>query len=304
MPFFALAAASIAQAAAPPADMHAPFDALLGAHVRAERVDYLTIRDEHFAELTGYLDTLAALDAKVVETLPKADRLALLINLYNATMVRTVCERYVDGWEPQADKFAVFDLQLVHFGGATLSLNELEHQRIRKVFAEPRVHVALVCAARSCPPLLPRAYRGDELEQVLEAQMRAFVRDPLRNHTGAGKLELSKIFEWYRDDFGKDEAALLRYLSRYAASDLAGRQVAFLDYSWQPNLAAPAAIAEWAVLPAATRAGGVQLRRGEVVRVLAPAAAGEPAKIRVPFGKGEATMPAADLKPFRAPADR
>ena len=96
--------------------------------------------------------------------------------------------------------------------GDNISLNHLEHEIIRKQFKDPRIHVALVCAAKSCPPLLNRAYRADDLDKVLDENMKRFVTDASRNQIDDEKreLRLSKIFEWYPADFGgKDRRARL-----------------------------------------------------------------------------------------------
>lgn len=280
------AAASCQAGGAPPAsvtvDLHARFDKLLADNVRGERVDYLKVRDGHFSELTAYLHRLDGIE---LQRLSREDRLALLINLYNATMIKVVAERYTPGWTPAQDEFAVFDEKLVRLGGELISLNELEHQRIRRDFDEPRIHVALVCAARSCPPLLPRAYSGSDLTSVLEAKMRAFVNDRTRNRIGSEKVELSKIFEWYRDDFADTEAGLLRYLSKYAGEDLAGREVGHLEYSWQPNILAPAG--EWVTTADEKRPVEVVGRDGGRLR------------LRRPFGKGEFEVAADAAEPVR-----
>jgi hypothetical protein len=156
-------------------------------------------------------------------------------------MIKAVIDRLRDGYSPAENDFAVFKEPLVRVagvagGGKPISLNHLEHEIIRKQFKEPRIHVALVCAARSCPPLLSRAYRADDLDKVLEANMKRFVTDPSRNQIDDAKkeLRLSKIFEWYADDFGGKDA-LPAYVARYAGKDLAGYRVSYLEYDWTLN---------------------------------------------------------------------
>ncbi|MFG0317403.1 MAG: DUF547 domain-containing protein [Planctomycetota bacterium JB042] len=214
---------------------HAPFDAILRAVVRDERVDYAAVRKNHLPALDAYLDRIAPFDRAL---LPPRDRLAFDLNLYNATMIRAVVERLEadPDWTPAHDDFAVFREPLVRVGGRTITLNALENDVIRPESDEPRVHVALVCAAVSCPPLLPRAYVPGDLEETLDANMRRFLTDGKRNRIDrdAERLALSRIFEWYADDFG-GRARLAEFVDRYVEGDVGDFEVTFLEYDWSLN---------------------------------------------------------------------
>ena len=272
-----------------PAELHAPFDALLERHVHDERVDYLAIRDRAFDQLTGYLDALAAADPAAM---PRDARLAYYLNLYNATMIRAVCERLRAGYSPSDDDYGVFMAPIVRAGGGReLTLNELENSVIRAPeFDDPRIHAGLVCGAVSCPPLLPKAYTAANVDQLLEQNMRRFVRDPARNRIGNDVARLSKIFEWYPDDFGGRDG-IADYVSRYAERDLDDVRIEFLEYSWKLNIAAP-------------RHGRyVELERGIDG---APAGAlvevtgerGDKFEVRLPFGKGSGVIERDETVPF------
>ena len=219
---------------------HATFDNILRASVRGERVDYELVRRTNADPLGAYLDELAD---KRVELFPRDHQLAYYINLYNATMLKAVLDRQAadPAWTPAAEDFAVFKLPLVRLRGRVTSLNDLEHQVIRKQFKDPRVHAALNCAAESCPPLLSRAYRADDLDAVLEENMRRFVNDPVRNPIDLKnrKLVVSQIFEWYADDFGGRDQ-IDEYIDRYHDADTTGWPVSFVEYSWELNDATPA----------------------------------------------------------------
>jgi hypothetical protein len=214
-----------------PTVTHEDFDRILKDVVRDERVDYARLRERHLAALDHYIGKLQTSSVPL-----RDDELARYINLYNAVMLRTVVDRYQPGWTPAADDFAVFKAPLVPLGPERISLNDLEHKIIRPQFKDPRVHAALVCAARSCPPLLPRAYRGDDLDRVLDENMKRFVLDRSRNpiHDEKKELKLSKIFEWYADDFGGREK-LAEYVGRIAGEDYSGYTVSFVEYSWALN---------------------------------------------------------------------
>lgn len=215
---------------------HTAFDAILREHVRGERVDYLVIRDEQLPALDGYLDALAAVDTSALE---RDEHLAMLINLYNATMVREVVRRYEPDYTVAADDYAVFKQPLVRLEGKAMSLDALEHEVIRKAFKEPRIHVALVCGAVSCPPLLPRAYRGETLAATLEANMRRFVNDPSRNRIDeqAQRLELSQIFNWFAEDFG-GRGKIADYVNAYTQADVSRYKVTYVEYDWSLNIVA------------------------------------------------------------------
>ncbi|MGD8376902.1 MAG: DUF547 domain-containing protein, partial [Acidobacteriota bacterium] len=170
-------------------------------------------------------------------TLERDDRIAFYINLYNATMVQGVVDRWRPDYSPSEDDFAIFREPLVRLDGRTISLDELEKGILLPTFDEPRLHVALVCAAVSCPPLIPRAYLGEDLDAVLEANMTRFVNDPRRNRIEpeARRLRLSRIFDWYAGDFG-GPAAVPGYVNRYfEGPDVRGFDVGFLEYSWKLN---------------------------------------------------------------------
>lgn len=215
---------------------HAPLDRLLAAHVRGEGVDYAALRTRDLGRLVAYLDTLAAVDPA---SLPAKERLAFELNLYNATVLRAVCERLRPGWSPAESSFAVFGAPLVRRAGHAISLNALENDIIRSAFRDPRVHVALVCAARSCPPLPPRAYRAGDLDSVLDANMRRFLADTTRNRVDARakRLELSRLFDWYAADFG-GAGAVAAYVAKWTGRPVAGWPVTFRDYDWSLNAAA------------------------------------------------------------------
>ena len=103
---------------------------------------------------------------------------------------------------------------MVRAAGRELTLDEVEHEIVRKEFQEPRIHFALVCAAVSRPPLRREAYTGDRLDAQLEEQARRFLGDRGKNRVDAvsGTVFVSPIFVWYRDDFGGSNEALGRYL--------------------------------------------------------------------------------------------
>lgn len=218
----------------PPAVDHAAFDAILQAAVRGERVDYVAIRDRHAAALKGYLDRLAEVDPTALE---RDEALAFYFNLYNATMIQAVIDRLTPDWTPAADSFRVFDEPLVRLAARRVSLNQLENEILRKDFQEPRLHVALVCGARSCPPLRDRAYDARTLDATLDENMRSFLASGYRNRIDrrGRTLYLSRIFEWYAADFGGPDG-VAAYVDRHVAGDVSDYAVEFIEYHWDLNI--------------------------------------------------------------------
>ena len=171
-----------------------------------------------------------------------ADRnesLAWHLNAYNVWVLELIMRVYpVDG--PLAADEEFFERRSITVTGRQMSLNELEHGMIRPRFKEPRIHFAVNCAAASCPPLHPQPFAGATLDRTLDRLTRDFVnRHPhgVRSQRGGSVVALSKIFEWYAEDFG-GEQALVNYVNQYRDQALAaGAEVTFLDYDWRLNAA-------------------------------------------------------------------
>jgi hypothetical protein len=229
---------------------HSSFDALLRRHVQDGLVDY-----DAFKAAPAFAAYLRALDATRPDALPAAERLAFWINVYNAytielinrhgerQSIRNINRTFGLGKGPWRE-------ELVRAGGRTYHLDNVEHDIVRKQFQEPRIHFALVCAARGCPPLRAEAYTGARLEQQLEDQARRFLtRSPDRNRVdlATGTLHLSPIVgDWYRADFGGSDAAIGRFVARYLPPGperellLGGRfRIASSDYDWSLNVRRP-----------------------------------------------------------------
>jgi hypothetical protein len=196
-------------------------------------VNYALIRDQYAAPLSAYLEMLA--EAKP-STASRDEQLAYYINLYNATMIKAVVDRDPSRFKPSDNDFAVFKDKLVRTEGRTISLNDLENEVIRKQFNDPRIHAALNCAAVSCPPILNRAYRADDLDAVLTENVRQWLGDPNRNEVdSSGRvLRLSRIFDWYAVDFG-GPSRVADFVAKYIGKDVRGYAVEFKEYDWTLN---------------------------------------------------------------------
>jgi hypothetical protein len=177
-------------------------------------VDYVALRASR-AGLDAYLAGLQALDRAQYERLAREEQLALWINAYNAYAIALVLEYWPVASILEATPLVkrnvggAFGLEFIPLGHLTgertrsISLDHIEHEIVRKQFAEPRVHFALACAAKSCPALSDEPYRAPELDRQLEQAARRFLADTEKNRFDRQRRELvvSPIFEWNAADF-------------------------------------------------------------------------------------------------------
>ncbi len=240
---------------------HAAWTALLKKHVvvldggKATQVRYAGFSVDR-APLQAYLSTLSSVNAAMFDAFTKPQQMAFLINAYNAYTVELILTRY-----PKLASIkdlgsllqSPWKKEFVPLLGKTLSLDGIEHEQLRQRgrFDDPRVHFAVNCASIGCPALREEAFVAERLEAQLEEQTRRFMSDRSRNRWNAAKqqLEVSKIFDWYGEDFRlghKGIHSLAAFCARYAdllADAPADREriramtakIDFLDYDWKLN---------------------------------------------------------------------
>ncbi|SHM36755.1 Protein of unknown function, DUF547 [Cyclobacterium lianum] len=218
---------------------HALFDALLQQHVGDEgRVDYKGfIRDKEILE--KYLQRLSQ-NPPDRNTWTKEEQLAYWINAYNAFTIKLIIDHYpVESIRDIGPRIeiplvnTVWHLEFFEIGGKAASLDEIEHQILRKEFEEPRIHFAINCASVSCPKLNNSAFTADRLDEQLEMATRAFINDPILNETDKNKV--SSIFSWFKEDFTRN-GSLIAFINRYADSPLdPNAKISFKDYDWGLN---------------------------------------------------------------------
>jgi len=229
------------------AGIHAPLDALLRAHVKEGVVDYRALKTRE-QDLDRYLEALSRTDPA---PLPEKARLALWINAYNAFTLKLILERY-PGIKGIKDIPRRWDLKRWTVGGKKYSLDGIEHGVLRKEFREPRIHFAIVCAARSCPDLRSEAYTAGRIDEQLSDAGRRFLSRPdkgfkaLRERGLLGTNDhvyLSQIFKWFAEDFERDGKTVIDFLIPYLPEE--GRKfveehrkdlsIRYLDYDWSLN---------------------------------------------------------------------
>jgi hypothetical protein len=222
---------------------HGTWDALLAKHVvlldggKASQVNYQGMAKDR-AALTEYLHALSRVGEREFEGWSRAEQVAFLVNAYNAYTVEKILMRYPDIrsiWDfgkifgnPFRDEF--FSLL-----GRSMSLDGIEHGILRKRYREPRIHYAVNCASIGCPMLREEAYVAARLDGQLEEQARRFLSDRTRNRYRDGRLEVSKIFDWYKEDFEPRAEYFARYAGILGVPQGASPRFAFLDYDWALN---------------------------------------------------------------------
>jgi hypothetical protein len=227
--------------------MHSAFDTLLQRYVSEAGVDYAAWHANE-SDRQGLKDYIASLEQTPISQLEEQAggrdiALAYWINLYNAATLNLV----LDGYPTTSIKklgglfSSPWKQDIVEVEGEKRTLNEIENDIIRPRFEDPRIHFALNCAARGCPPLRAGAFVAENLDAQLEEQTRAFLGNPKQNWIDEeGNLRLSKILDWYKDDFVKEAGSVQAYVRPYmtkpgeAGPDEETR-VKHLDYDWSLN---------------------------------------------------------------------
>lgn len=231
--------------AAGPSFDHGRFDAVLKSVVTPEgMVDYEKLRGQPADDLGAYVDQLAALPAAELDALGRDEKLALLINAYNAWTLQLI----LDHWPLQSIKDIPDDRRWKadrwRLGPHTFSLDELEHRWLRAKFVEPRIHFAINCASVGCPPLRGEPFVAARLDEQLEEQARLIHADGGRwfDYDGeSNTLHLTRLYDWFAADFERVAGTVPAFAARYspalkAALD-AGQTptLQWLAYDWSLN---------------------------------------------------------------------
>lgn len=236
---------------------HRLYDSVVKGLVENGLVDYAGLKANP-KPLNEYLSNLARITEKQFNAWTEAQRLAFLCNLYNAATLQLIRDHYpVKSIKDIGSLLkGPWDQPVVRLFGDTITLNTLEHKILRKRYTEPRIHMALVCAAKGCPPLRSEAFVAEKLDEQLDDQAKVFLGNPIKFRIDRNKsvVYLSPIFKWYGEDFigkytpragfeglSKTERAVLSFCSGYLPAEDAkylaagGYSVRYLDYDWSLN---------------------------------------------------------------------
>lgn len=234
--------------------MHAPWSAILKRHVHGNDFDYKALAADR-AGFDHYLRSLEQVSPAEMGVWNDDQKMAFWINAYNAYTVERVLTGYpiesireVGNAQASVWDQVFIRLDRHHPSGKRkrLSLNDIEHKILRPTFKDPRIHAAVNCASRSCPPLLNEAFVAEELDKQLDGQVRAWLADETRNRfdRASSTLHVSQIFDWFRADFESDDfegdGGVAKWIARYAPESEAAwiakaKDVRYLEYDWSLN---------------------------------------------------------------------
>lgn len=229
-PFFTLYFCCVSFALLGQKNIHEVWTSALQTYVDADgNVNYAQWKDDTTA-LDNYIASLE--ENPPAEYWSKNDSLAYFINAYNAVTVKLILDSYpirsirklITPW-----RFKRFVLN-----GKKVSLNHIEHSVLRKM-GEPRIHFAINCASASCPKLLNKAFYAHTMENQLEQVTNDFINDEKRNQLSEKEMYVSRIFQWFAEDFGskKERHAFIRNYAKQPIEKNA--KIRFLDYDWSLN---------------------------------------------------------------------
>lgn len=208
------------------------------------KVDYKTIRAEKKV-LQDYLDVLTKSSISEYPNFNENQKLTFLMNAYNAFTLKLIIEHYpVKSIKDIGSLFkSPWNKKFYMLFNEEKTLNNIEHDVIRKQFNEPRIHLALVCASKGCPGL--RWYGVSDLEKQLESVTITYLKDPERNKYSPGKneLKISNIFKWYQEDFDKKFGSVKGFIAPRIAKDEDEKKailsqdtkIGYFDYDWTLN---------------------------------------------------------------------
>jgi hypothetical protein len=206
-------------------------DKLMAAYVKNGAVSYKSIAADKTA-----LDELVAMAGNKRSFASTAEEKAFYLNAYNILVIKGLVNAYPVKGPLAIDGF--FDKKTFLVNGASLTLNQIENDIVRKKYNDARIHFALVCGAQSCPPLPSFAYRP----ALLEGQLDKLTRQAIQNNSFTkvdyqkGTVALSKIFDWYKADFEKAKGSVLAFVNAYLKKPLPGSAtVTYYEYDWSLN---------------------------------------------------------------------
>lgn len=208
---------------------HGPFDALLKKVVSSSGVVDYPLLKSNMQDLNSYCKSLE--DNPPLSSWGKNEKLAYWMNAYNAYTLKLIAENYplqsitdLHGGKP-------WDKKWINLDSKSLSLNDIENVIIRPTFKDARIHFAVNCAAKSCPPIANYAFTSRNVNSKMEALTKSFINSSSNSIT-KDKISVSKIFDWYKEDFGK----LIDFINKYSDVQVdPNAQIEYMEYDWSLN---------------------------------------------------------------------
>ena len=160
--------------------------------------------------------------------------MAYWINAYNAYTIKLMLNNYPLKSIIDINGGTAWDLKFVEIEGEKYSLNNIEHDILRAKYFDSRIHFAVNCASISCPKLSNTAYFAEGLDQKLEKAAKEFINNSAQNTISSNKACVSKLFDWYKDDFTKN-GTVKEYINKYSTTKLTTDKISYKEYNWNIN---------------------------------------------------------------------
>jgi hypothetical protein len=229
-------------------DLHTPWDEILAKYLSehpdgVNRFDYAGLRDAP-ADRAGLEDYIDALEASAPSQMQPDQAFAYWANLYNAVTVRLIVDEApsnsIREIRPRLWSIGPWGVERVTVEGEALSLDDIEHGVMRPRFDAAMVHYAVNCASIGCPNLKATAWRAEGLQADLEAAARAYINHPRGVTVTQDGIVVSRIYRWFREDFGDSEDGVIAHLLTFADPELAAQiearpTIAGHAYDWSLN---------------------------------------------------------------------
>jgi len=223
---------------------------MLNKFVQNNGVNYSALKQDQ-AQLDAFLESIASLQRKEYENWNKEQQIAFWVNAYNAITLKVIIDHYplkrrgLTGLAFPSNSIrqipGVWDKISHRVLEKETTLNEIEHEILRKQFQDPRIHFALVCASIGCPVLRDEPFQADLLDDQLDEQIRQFLATPekFRYDKAKNTLYLSPIFKWFKKDFEQTDG-IVQFIKKYVPENVASTiseksKIEWLDYDWSLN---------------------------------------------------------------------
>ncbi|MCG6936723.1 MAG: DUF547 domain-containing protein [Gammaproteobacteria bacterium] len=233
---------------------HSLWDSFLQTYVvqsedGIHRLRYADVSQNDRLALQNYISYLEQLP---VRSFNQQEQLVYWINLYNALTVQVILQHYPVASIRDIDISPGFfsdgpwDKKLLTIESQAISLNDIEHRILRPIWRDPGVHYALNCASLGCPNLQHNAFSVNTIEGMLEQAAYDYINHPRGARVDEGKLTVSSIYNWFQDDFGDSETAVINHIKIYADRELTRalqlvKSIDGYEYDWSLNDAMPKA---------------------------------------------------------------
>ncbi|USD64948.1 DUF547 domain-containing protein [Vibrio sp. SCSIO 43136] len=197
-------------------------------------IKYASVSNSDKALLNNYINALAALDPK---SFNRAEQYAYWVNLYNAITVDLILDAYPVKSITKLGglfSFGPWGEEVITVDGKKLTLNDIEHRILRPIWNDARTHYAVNCASLGCPNLQAQAFTSQNTQMLLEQAAKAFVNSDKGVMITSKGMTLSSIYEWFTEDFGGNDAAVIKHLQQYR-SDVPSSVKIRYDYDWDLN---------------------------------------------------------------------